>query len=296
MPQNPHPLRRPSRQRRGMTIVEMLVVVGIIAALAAILLPALNILRGQMKLLNSQSNLRQIAVYMGNYSIDNRGYIPPSQFDYSGPFLRSTVRGASPVGTQPNIGPLHRGSWADILWTTQNIGPIVPNFSPDNPPPNPDWDYRFDSPDYYAYLANEEIEKDVFRSAVALQRPFGASVDDQLPTPFGPGAGSREQYQPGYFAANDFFDSIGGEWYTTAMIKRPAMSVYLVDSRAGETIAMTPEAWLPDSPTGEVEFRYIGEMACMLYLDGHVSTESKWVDLEDLQTRRPIRIERLNEN
>lgn len=283
------------RIRLGMTLIEILVVVAVIAALIAILLPALNIIRGQVKLLTSQSNMRQVALYMNNYSGENRGYIPPSKFNYDGPFVRTTVRGPSPAGTTPNLGPLYQGSWSDILWTTQNVGPIVPEFDPMDPPPSPTWDYRFDSPDYFAYRTGESISKDVFRSSVELKKPFGTAFDE-LPTPFGLGAGTREQGQPGYFAANDFFDSTGGNWYTTAMIKRPMTSVYLVDSRAGETIAMTPEAWLPDSLTGEVEFRYIGDVTCMLFLDGHVDVQSKWTDLTDLQNSRQVRVERLNEN
>ncbi len=286
----------PLAPRRGMTLVEVLVVIAVIAALMAILFPALGIIRGQMKLLASQSNMRQIALYMNNYSGANRGYIPPSRFDYTGPFARTKVRSASPDGTTPNIGDLYKGSWADILWTTQGVGPIMPEFDPADPPPSPTWDYRYDSPDYYAYRPGESISKDVFRSAVELKNPIGNTVDDQLPTPFGPGAGMREKGQPGYFAANDFFDSTGGNWYTTAMIKRPAMSLYLVDSRAGETITMLPAAWIPDTPAGEVEFRYTGDMACILFLDGHVSVESKWANLNDLQTTRQIRVEKLNEN
>lgn len=295
---NPSPAapRRLSRSRAGMTLVEALVVIAVIAALIAILLPVLNIVRGQAKLLTSQSNMRQVALYMNNYSGDNRGTIVPSRFNYTGPYVRTKVRSESPAGVQPNMGPLYVGSWADVLWSTQDIGPIVPAFDPADPPPSPTYDYRHDSPDYFAYRGGEDIPKDVFRSSVELKNPIGATIDDQLPTPFGPGAGFREKGQPGYFAANDFFDSTGGNWYTTAMIKRPAMSAYLVDSRAGECIPQTPEAWLPDTTDGQVEFRYAGDVCCMLFLDGHVTVESKWQDLPNLEGTRQIRVRRLDEN
>jgi prepilin-type processing-associated H-X9-DG protein len=253
-------------------------------------------IRGQAKLATSQSNMRQMFMYLTNYSNENRGYIVPSRFDYSGVFGKSLVRSASPAGSIPNVGPLSVGSWADILWTTQNIGPVALEYDPAESPPSPDWNYRFDSPDYWAYRGADAIDKDIFRSTQPLMKPFGEAVDDQLPTPFGLGAGLRELGQPGYFAANDFFDATAGNWYTTDMIRRPSNSMYLVDSRAGETIAPTAQAWLPDSPLGEVEFRYIGDVAIMLFLDGHVTPESKWQDLAELQNSRPIRIERLDQN
>lgn len=285
--------------RRAMTLVEILVVVGVIAALIAIALPAMRALRGQAVMLSSQSNLKQVATYMHNYSTDNRGYVVPSRFDYSGAFGKSNVRSASPAGTVPNIGPLLQGSWTDILWTTQGLGPVLLEAgSSDDPPPSPTWDYRYDSPDYWAYRRAESIDKNVFRSTEPLQRPLGMSDADHdaLPTPFGPGAGQRELGQPGYFAANDFFDSTGGNWYTMDMIRRPEHSLYAVDSRAGETIRLAPEAWDPDDPDCEVEFRYIGGMALVLFLDGHVTPESRWEDLADLQVApRNIRVERLDQ-
>lgn len=281
-----------------MTLVEAMIVVAIIAALMAILFPALRMIRGQAKLTTSQSNMRQIFMYMTNYSNDQRGYVVPSQFDYSGVFAKSQVRSPSPAATVPNIGPLHRGSWTDILWTTQGIGPVALEYdltNPDATPPQPLWDYRFDSPDYWAYKGAESIDKDIFRSTLPLENPFSTTADE-MPTPFGLGAGLREKGQPGYFAANDFFDSRDGDWYTHDMIRRPSHSMYLVDSRAGETITMDPLAWVPDTQQGEVEFRYIGDVTNMLFLDGHVTPESKWIDLVDLQATRPIRVEKLDQN
>ncbi len=292
------PTSNAPRSARGVTLVEIMVVVAIIAALVGILLPALSIVRGQARLVTSQSNLRSIAALMTAYSVDNRDYICPSQFDYNGPFVRTTVRSASPDATTPNIGPLYRGSWTDILWTVNKLGPITLNDMAGNTDlavPNPLWDYRFDSPDFFAYASADAIENNPFRSKAELKKPFNTTDDASLPTPFGNGAGLRETGQPGYYAANDFFDCRGGNWYTNAVIRRPIQSVYVVDSRAGETIPVTLPAWKPDTPTGEVEFRYIGDVCTMLFLDGHVTNESKWVDLNDLQVNRQIRVEKLDQ-
>ena len=44
-----------------------------------------------------------------------------------------------------------------------------------------------------------------------------------------------------------------------------------------------------------MDFRYVGDVACMLYLDAHVSTMGAWANLQDLQNNRATRIERLDQ-
>src|SRR3954452_7485704 len=72
--------------RRAFTLVELLVVIGIIALLISILLPALSKARKSANTVACASNLRQICQAMIAYTSENKGYIPGSPVT-SGRFL-----------------------------------------------------------------------------------------------------------------------------------------------------------------------------------------------------------------
>jgi len=62
---------------KAFTLVELLVVVGIIAVLISILLPSLNRAYMSATRVSCSSNMRQIGMLMYVYSAENKGFLPP---------------------------------------------------------------------------------------------------------------------------------------------------------------------------------------------------------------------------
>lgn len=104
-PARPIARRQPASSRRAFTLVELLVVIGIIGLLISILLPTLNRVRAAGNSVKCQSNLRQIGVALRLYAGNNGDLLPPGF-----------------VSTTPNGQPLPGGGthWVLLLQNTLN--------------------------------------------------------------------------------------------------------------------------------------------------------------------------------
>ena len=104
------------KPRFGFTLVELLVVIGIIAILVSILLPALNKARQQAQLTQCASNLRQICQWGFQYANDNNGILPTSYIGSGGgygPYVATstTVCGWCNISYGNNYPGGDRGFW-----------------------------------------------------------------------------------------------------------------------------------------------------------------------------------------
>lgn len=83
--------------RRGFSLVELLIVIGIILLLLAILLPALNAAREHAKRVNCMSNMRQLTAAWLMYANDNRGRFCSSEIQDVTVTGVSSINGGAPV-------------------------------------------------------------------------------------------------------------------------------------------------------------------------------------------------------
>ncbi|MBT4530089.1 MAG: type II secretion system protein [Phycisphaerae bacterium] len=279
-----------NNQKRGFTIVEILVVVSIIAVLVAFLMVALRGSQDAAKNAKVNVKLKEIGQWMSLWSGENQDRVLPSQFDFND----EADAGASITVRRYEDAPddntndsetrgQYQGTWADILWTNNNLHQTFGlRDRYDESDPNSALRWESDSPD-----------DDIFEVYSSFSHPFRSTFNNTR--------GEETDY-PGYFAANDFFDSrsdndADGEtssmvdrYYTYAMLNSPGRSVYLVDSLVGETISDEAEPWdgiaftgsgpiSNDSlnEVGEVDFRY-GDDCLMLMLDGSTRRVPRWTE------------------
>ena len=133
------------KRRTGFTLVELLVVIGIIAVLIGVLLPALSKARASAAHVKCASALRQIGIASIAYANENHGYLPPYQGDDGSATFSlssSSIKLLEPWWSNPNIPLANVRNATSSLDEGSLIGRLVARRMLGSPE-NPDANYKF---------------------------------------------------------------------------------------------------------------------------------------------------------
>ena len=115
-----------SRQPRAFTLVELLVVIGIIALLVSILLPTLSRARESASRARCLSNNRQLIAALQTYANDEQGKSPDASWDngnvYGNPYSPRGSKERGWGGPYEPWTPITDGRWGTNAYVTPSIG------------------------------------------------------------------------------------------------------------------------------------------------------------------------------
>jgi prepilin-type N-terminal cleavage/methylation domain-containing protein/prepilin-type processing-associated H-X9-DG protein len=237
---------RASPRRAAFTLVELLVVIGIIAVLVGLLMPSLTKAREQAKKAQCLSNLKQIGAAVNMYAVENRGQVPVRLFNYVTP-LKNGLDATSTFGpgagfVAPPGGPSANGPALLVKNGLQGNGT--------------------------AYLETNDI---FFCPSDPIRAPYRHPVNGWGPTSalaITTGFGSQSYWQ-WYFPDRHWNRTTGvpatsppDRANTNVATKNAAQKMYWTDQ-------FIPDSALDTASPGDIYKNFHKDGMNVLYLDGH---------------------------
>lgn len=127
--------------RRAFTLVELLVVIGIIASLVAMLLPALSKARASAQFVRCASNQRQLVTALLMYTSDNKGFFPGGKVNVNGTVRNNSASWDTVVANPYSLNTLESAGPIFLSRYAKGSAQAPTQFCPADPTP-----YQFVEP------------------------------------------------------------------------------------------------------------------------------------------------------
>jgi prepilin-type processing-associated H-X9-DG protein len=272
-------------------LVELLVVIGIIALLISILLPSLNRARQQAYLVDCQSRMRQMGQAIQMYTVENKGFLPPSGVDAGNAAGQWTPAVVWDEWTLPAFLTRTLGGQGDPTpgATHGHVGVqfLSPIFTDKDVSVEAMWGITH--PNHYGF--NPAMFPGIGWNITVLDQPGGSPIPGSPPEFV---RMTKVRHSAEVVAGWDCYvppsDNYGGStywcapciqdinaqdayWASAKFLLGASDSYYDTSVAIGDAKAPNIKAKLASLPYGEVDFRHVGgKLANFLYLDGHVES------------------------
>lgn len=259
--------RRPDN-RYGFTLVEMLVVIGIIILLISIILPSFNRVRDQARTAACLNNLRQIGAAFETYTTMNDGFMPPSYVGDLGTPVPLAKRSRwlyklAPVpASDTDPGPPK--IWADILMDGGMID------DPEVFRCQSGIDEQFVGSSGNVLVINKSLDYAI--NGYLNQSGIDSNINNNAWCGGGRLIGKKTTADTNLDGVHPQFNRFSA--WPRSLITRPGEGMLVMDNLGGTKDGSAPRMWANDAfSTKPGQFRHLGrKYTNVLYFDGHAES------------------------
>jgi prepilin-type N-terminal cleavage/methylation domain-containing protein/prepilin-type processing-associated H-X9-DG protein len=274
---------------RAFTLVELLVVIGIIAILIAILLPALQAARAEAAKIKCAASLRDIGNAMAMYVNDSKGYLPAPAISYPYNVEGIDFNTAFPADV-PGERVADAARWFNLIgkyvMRSQSHGSAM---TAEEMQQQFQRTVIWGCPTYTGYIVSSDpnsmkggINRNYPPYAMNRIPAFTATFPDPSGTPHFPGVPNSLYYFVGVLNPTQ------GKWYKQTQFTRPSERALMGDSRWTHLEARRPgsEAAIPGQPLLQRQATYAPSTANNTLYDMY--RHGKYPPVENVTNFSPV--------